>query len=63
LTYLGAQEVSEANALIRSKETKKKRPKLIIEAYHKSSDLYNFPLLISELFPQYKKFFVKTALV
>jgi len=50
-------EGSEANALIGSKETIRKwRPKLIISAYHKSSDLYNLPILICELCPQYKIF-------
>ncbi|MFM1756572.1 MAG: hypothetical protein RL621_1538 [Bacteroidota bacterium] len=48
-------EGSEANALIGAKKTIQKwRPQLIISAYHKSSDLYNLPILINELCPQYK---------
>ncbi len=50
-------EGSEANALMGSKITIRKwRPNLIISAYHKSSDLYNLPILINELCPQYKIF-------
>lgn len=48
-------EGSEANALIGAKKTIQKwHPQLIISAYHKSGDLYNLPILIKELCPQYK---------
>lgn len=48
-------EGSEIEALLGAKETiKANRPKLAISIYHKKSDLYEIPLLISQLCPEYK---------
>lgn len=48
-------EGAEMNALIGAKETiKKYKPKLAISVYHKYEDIWELPLFIHELVPEYK---------
>jgi FkbM family methyltransferase len=51
-------EGAELEALRGATETIKRcRPKLIISAYHKRNDLFELPLLINQMVPDYKLYF------
>jgi FkbM family methyltransferase len=51
-------EGAELEALRGAEKTiKKNRPKLIISAYHKRDDLFEIPLIINKMVPDYKLYF------
>lgn len=51
-------EGAEKEALIGCEKTiKAYKPKLMVSAYHKSEDIFELPLLIKELCPEYKIYF------
>lgn len=48
-------EGAEMNALLGARETiKKYRPKLMISLYHKANDIWELPLFVNQLVPEYK---------
>lgn len=48
-------EGAEMNALLGARETiKKYKPKLMISLYHKPNDIWELPLFVKELVPEYK---------
>lgn len=52
-------EGEEKNALSGGSSTLKNRPKLLISAYHRTEDIFDLPLYIKELNPEYKIFIRK----
>ena len=53
-------EGSEREALLGSKETiERNDPTLLVSLYHRNEDLFALPLLVRELFPAYKGFYLR----